>query len=84
MEYLQSISSSRKAVVSTIESMCIEYWLTAIGVAPITQLPTYIMKIQGKSPNVEAVFPKPQGKLLLKEIIRSLWGPILSFEKFPS
>ena len=65
MENVYSLSppsaGSRKAVVSTIESMCNEFWLTAIGVAPITQLRTYVMKIQGKTPYVEAVFPKPQG-----------------------
>ena len=64
--------------------MCIEFWLTAIGVAPITQLRTYVMKIQGKSPNVEAVFPKPQGTPLKGKNSLPERERILSFEKFPS
>ena len=53
------------------------------GVAPITQLRTWIMKkvhIQGRSPKVDSDF-RYRKELLLKERIRSLWEQILSLKR---
>ena len=54
-----------------------------IGLAPITQLCTSVMKIvhiQGRSPNVVSDFPYHK-ELLIKERICSLWEQILSFKR---